>query len=471
MHYDDIPTLKDWMADSYNFASVGGRVAAIRAALGTAAGPAAAAPSARSAELLAIDALIGDYPRALSPMSKINFLTQLERAIAAWIAANPNHHFPLSMAELKRCVDRKLALRNTASRYNRVTCIGFKIGCNYDKATNTIHPNWQQNTNYWRYSDTDRLDMQAKAHDLWNAIVAAHASLATIPIADDDRNLKIFMAPEFYFRGRNGAYSPDIVADIIPFMQTLGTKDGIYKDWLFVFGTAIAAVQTEETYCPTCNSTQNIRFVRNDHDFSRTTPKCTLHPAVLPITDTWGAEIHNVALIQHGALTHLVAKEYISHIDFRNSPHTGVPTIRKESDGNYLRAIPIQGSRDALHYNGPVGAIKNDERAGGCIFSIDGLTIGLEVCLDHERGGTVGSYGRAADYMGTIQILLIPSYGMSIGTGLHCKPNGICFGVDGMVRGSAEVKINNGAGGSENWWIVNAPMGELAVYNPINIPS
>ena len=49
---------------------------------------------------------------------------------------------------------------------------------------------------------------------------------AAIPaqgIADDNRTLKIFMAPEFYFRGKNGAYTPDIVSAIIPHMRTLGT--------------------------------------------------------------------------------------------------------------------------------------------------------------------------------------------------------------------------------------------------------
>jgi hypothetical protein len=483
MRYEDIPKLATWLLDSNIFASVGStnRVAALRAAWGTAAGPAtaASAPPARRG-LLRIDDLIADYAEVFSPMAKTNLLTELERAIIDWHTARPGP-LPVPMAALKAVVGRKLSLRDRASRYNRAICIGYNIYCNYDKTNHHVHPNSTLNTNYYRHSDNDANDMETKCRNLWNAIVAAHGAvsnlpIATHPLAERERTLKIFMAPEFYFRGRNGAYSPDIVSSIIPRMRALGTANGTYKDWLFVFGTAVAAIETQVTYCPTCGyNNSTIRYDRDPLNPAKTIAKCSLNPAHVPTTGNWGAEVQNVALIQHGGDTHLVAKEYVSGIDYRNAPKIlptdpDRPTVRMPG-GNYLDVSSPQGSRDAYHRRGPAAPIKTDERMGGCIFSIDGITIGLEVCLDHALGTVAAPYGRASAYAGTIQILLIPSYGMSIGTGMHCKPGGIAFNVDGRIVGSSEVKLNlPGAPVQAETQVAAAP-GSLSLFGPFNIPA
>jgi hypothetical protein len=348
MRYEDIPKLATWLLDSNIFASVGSttRVAALRAAWGTAAGPAtaASAPPARRG-LLRIDDLIADYAEVFSPMAKTNLLTELERAIIDWHTARPGP-LPVPMAALKEVVGRKLSLRDRASRYNRAICIGYNIYCNYDKTNHHVHPNSTLNTNYYRHSDNDANDMETKCRNLWNAIVAAHGAvsnlpIATHPLAERERTLKIFMAPEFYFRGRNGAYSPDIVSSIIPRMRALGTANGTYKDWLFVFGTAVAAIETQVTYCPTCGyNNSTIRYDRDPLNPAKTIAKCSLNPAHVPTTGNWGAEVQNVALIQHGGDTHLVAKEYVSGIDYRNAPKIlptdpDRPTVRMPG-GNYL---------------------------------------------------------------------------------------------------------------------------------------
>ena len=50
--------------------------------------------------------------------------------------------------------------------------------------------------------------------------------------------LKVFMAPEFFFRGSDGAYPLGKEADIMERMRKETGKKA-YKDWLFVLGTAI----------------------------------------------------------------------------------------------------------------------------------------------------------------------------------------------------------------------------------------
>jgi hypothetical protein len=44
-----------------------------------------------------------------------------------------------------------------------------------------------------------------------------------------------------------------------------------------------------------------------------------------------------------------------------------------------------------------------------------------------------------AVHSGTIQILLIPSYGMDTGTGLDCHKGGVVFNVDGRGHGSSDL--------------------------------
>jgi hypothetical protein len=80
------------------------------------------------------------------------------------------------------------------------------------------------------------------------------------------------------------------------------------------------------------------------------------------------------------------------------------------------------------------------------VFTIDDITFGLEVCLDH-------GYSRLGDFYDKgvakgdpkVQILLIPSWGMSIGRGkVACVPNGVVFNVDGG-RSDSVVRVFDGA--------------------------
>src|SRR6185369_6324461 len=80
---------------------------------------------------------------------------------------------------------------------------------------------------------------------------------------------------------------------------------------------------------------------------------------------------------------------------------------------------------------------------GGSVFTMDGITFGLEVCLDHMENRLAEFYkvGVAAVGDPKVQIQLIPSWGMLIGKGeLVCvedavKP-GLTFNVDGSRWGS-----------------------------------
>jgi hypothetical protein len=488
MYYKNIPTLPAWLEDSKDFPIVStGRTAAIREAWGT---PQAqllasvkvpptpefianlgrvdsafkiAAPIIR-ASLKEIDELIALYQLAFLPMSKANILNDLRRAIDNWSHKQPR--LPEAMKALKAVVDRDLNLRSPTARYKKAICIALKTGCNYNHAENRVYENSDLNKDYFRWSSNDGVDMQQKCQILWDLIESARAAVARPEMEDDNKTLKIFMAPEFYFRGANGAYSPDIVSEIIPRMRALGTAGPAFQDWLFVFGTAVASIELTEDRCSVCNSSNFIDYKADTINVRSLVAVCTKGARHHVQQHTYAAEVQNVALIQHGANTHMVAKEYSSGIDYiddkvrlrRNKPWKAklVPTV-SAFGGEQNRRHPAKDMK-----------MESDERLGGCIFTLDGLTIGLEVCLDHKAKNRIRQVGRASKLAHTIQILLIPSYGMTIGDGLFTKPNGILFNVDGRGRGSSEVKLNVAPYVSQN---VTLASNFISIYGPFAIPA
>jgi hypothetical protein len=497
MRYEDVPTLETWTRDSAVFATPRstGRVAAITNAFQAQNLPpaqrvhqaqmaASAAPGARVG-LDRIDAQVETYQKAFSPMAKLNVLNDLRREINAWHQAHPGV-LPMAMAALEEMVDRRLKSRAGAARYSDAICIAYHTGCNYEAATGITHgaATAGLNTDYFRHSDDDEADMVHKCADLWAGIEAAKTGISNRGLVDNNQTLKIFMAPEFYFRGRNGAYPIEVVSAIIPKMMSLGTAKPIFQDWLFVFGTAVASFEASITYCQVCPwaGATTVKFERNMAgatlaDRAKTIAKCTVDAAHAVTTGWFGAEVQNVALIQHGSDTHLVAKEYVSPIDYKknvggqsvvgnttSSTVGGVTTTRIDE----MAVLPSLGG----HARPGTMAVQNDERLGGCIFTMDGLTFGLEVCLDHWKANNATGAGRVATQAANIHILLIPSYGMSIGNagnqGIYTKADGIAFNVDGRRQGNSEVKLNAGAYGPQAPIVVS---NRISLYGPFNVPA
>ena len=385
-------------------------------------------------------------------MAKRNLLTDMNYHIRKWetmkgtaVSLQP------SVVALKDAIKQKLKeLSPTAFKYRQVASLGFNVACN-DPA----------NDEYFRFSNNDVVDMEKKCAELMSAIQHAQNMVAGSP-ADNDKTLKIFMAPEFYFRGVNGAYSFDVASRIIPKMGDLGTNKSTYQHWLFVFGTAVAASEEEVTYCPTCKFSPNGVTFNLDSTTGRTQAVCATNPAHKLVTGTFGAEVHNVALIKKGADSHIVAKEYVSHIDYENNKVTVVQDTSSKRTMRTLDVVAPQGSVESR-----IASKFRDERMGGGVFTIDGITFGMEICLDHARPTATG--GRMVEYANSIQILLIPSFGMEI-LFHSCTVGGIIFNVDGHRQESKAVI--KGAAGDPASTLATAPStrGEIEVFGPFPIP-
>jgi hypothetical protein len=208
----------------------------------------------------------------------------------------------------------------------------------------------------------------------------------------------------------------------------------------------------------------------------------------------WPAELHDVKVAKDNNFQYLnsalIYKEYVSAIDFEGI--TSSTWYDKSKDhtislkSNTIVSIPVYGSRDTLGASPQTSnsEINKSGLGGGSVFTIDGITFGVEVCLDHGNDrlfrfyndsykcsncNTVSSYKKQngacpmCNKTGTsvtnsllakagepkVQVQLIPSWGMKIEWGLiNTVPNGLVLNVDGQETSpyyEAAFRLNNTA--------------------------
>lgn len=424
MRYEDIPSLRAWKSDSFSIHR-----------------------TPPDSLVASIDEMLQKYHQSFSPMAKRNLLADLERACAVWKPPKPKNP---AMDALLDVVKRKLTYSGSvAHTYDNVVCVSYNVKTGEFDAKNRVK---------YQGKLDDEQDMLARVSNMKAAINKARGFVPN-PARDDSKTLKIFMAPEFYFRGRYGAYPPEIVSKIMPLLRSGddGTGRPIFKDWLFVFGTAISAAIDARQYCFTCKSGKHIVFERDLINPSKTIPKCSKGSAHNVKEGIYGAIIDNVALIQKGKEDYLVAKEFISGIDFRNAGAGAYVKMLDKDTRRKLKPMPTEGSSQ-----GKIASKFIDERMGGGVFNIDGITFGMEICLDHDA--------KKLKEAGNLQVLLIPSAGMKI---RHWRTisGGVTFNVDGL-RADGNVLVRSGAGvrqAGTSHALVGVP-GKIEVFGPMLLP-
>ncbi len=273
---------------------------------------------------------------------------------------------------------------------------------------------------------------------------------------NDAATLKIYMMPEFFFRGRTGAYSMDEVQEVVAALQDTVKDPNEWSHWMFLFGTIIG--KSFET--------------RKAGFFER------LFGPKYVVDTTKPIEVYNYVLAQKGgfgnvagagpAAAHAVLKEHLSGLDFIKS--------KKSSGGiEWERVEHPKPAREA----GTASEVQVKSYDGNSVFSQDGLTFGVEVCLDHAQKRLKSSQGLPA-----IDIQLVSSCGMSVkDKSIVARTGGYIFLCDGYANydtdtlgfnskvrkiGSAEVDIADtiplNAGDVQVNQIFARGAGEIRVY-------
>lgn len=255
--------------------------------------------------------------------------------------------------------------------------------------------------------DDDDIELRC---ELLKHVINETASNTSVDSSAD--TLKVFMAPEFFFRNGKGAYHFDRVNEILPIMrETVGKQR--FADWLFVFGTAVS-----------------FRKVKKKKKKKKT------------------LRIFNDALVQRGGTVSaalMVRKEYMSGVDFitgykchnchklinENWPmnHSGIV------GGKHVELVPLE-----VHEPSGPGKEENANGNGRGIFHMGGITFGLEVCLDHARKRLRASPPAKGQFYP--QVHLITSAGAVINDdAIACMKDGIIFIAD---AGHTGLNINDG---------------------------
>jgi hypothetical protein len=216
--------------------------------------------------------------------------------------------------------------------------------------------------------------------------------------------LKVFMMPEFFFRGKKGAYTMEQVQAVIKGLQDT-VKGSEWKNWFFVFGTTLG------------------------YSYSG-----AVDPLVDPQQD---AEVYNFVLCQQGGFgddpnagpeaARTVMKEELSGIDFVRLPTSkgGMPA----PDDYQAFLLERVKHLDAAGTRGTSSEVSVKHYGGEGIFDACGLTWGVEVCLDHDK--SVHRL-KSSTNLPNLNFQLVPSCGMSIVDESIVVKTGYVFHVDGL---------------------------------------
>ncbi len=279
--------------------------------------------------------------------------------------------------------------------YTNVQFIGYVI----DTAPQ-VNPDGSQT--YLGLSDPS-LDISARCDLMQRAMQTAYSALQPqsppapqSPPSDLGDTLTVFMAPEFFFRGAQGAYQMDDVQLAVTTLQAMAASDQ-WQDWVFVFGSIVGVSS------PTFN-----------------TPPYDIDPLATK-------EVYNFAPVQQGGIAaqgdtgaRIVMKELMSGVDFIAAAANPGGLLLGDVEHMPASASGMGREQQQVNYDG----------AG--VFSLAGITWGLEVCLDHSDA--VRRLQKSPQLPGDnlIQLQVVPSCGMSIqAQSVITQDGGYVFNCDG----------------------------------------
>lgn len=227
------------------------------------------------------------------------------------------------------------------------------------------------------------------------------------------------MFPEFFLRGPKGAYSTKELIDsdndeedgiLVKFADKLRAMiyDAAFEDYLVVLGTVIVA----ESINPLNSSRawEDELADANDIMYFNFAP------------------VYRGGEDKKGTKQHMVLKQYISNADFLS--RTKLPNPSDFDMHNYAKADQSKILVETF-------AKRNITVVTDNYLKIDGIDIGIEICLDHRMGALWNNL-RTKHSSSLVDVQLVTSAGMSIERGINpLKPGGVVYLTDGEASSAA----------------------------------
>ncbi|NEO55251.1 MAG: hypothetical protein F6K54_20535 [Okeania sp. SIO3B5] len=231
--------------------------------------------------------------------------------------------------------------------------------------------------------DNDSEDIKERINHLFKVI---NEVMVEPTVISDQSVKKIFMIPEFFFRGKKGYYTLNeknsYSDNLLPSLQSF-LKGTTLNNWIFIFGTTVYGWNKgTDTYIYNSSLVQEVGYTLQEEAYK---------------------------------LAHLVQKEFKSKIDF----------IEYESNPYiYLEPMPSNSLGTELQKRG---------YDGSSIFNLSSIPVkvGLEICLDHAKARLKNTTTKPEGK--DIKIQLIPSAGMTIKKeNIAVVNGGYVFNCDGL---------------------------------------
>ncbi|MCG8473635.1 MAG: hypothetical protein MI742_17525 [Desulfobacterales bacterium] len=266
-----------------------------------------------------------------------------------------------------------------------------------------------------------RADLHARCRVLADAMHATLKSPTYNPLA-----VKIFVAPEFFFRGgRAGAYDIGLISDINGIMDSY-VSGPMFKNWIMFMGTAIGSLPGED---PDSMEVFNISLVRKGG---------------VKVAGKVGPQ----GLASQDKDSVLIYKEYVSFVDFQGQQYgsdefySGPQAGQAHLKGKQVRLQGTSGGRDAGGSSTPVNVhgqtaytkkgaaytISEDSATGlggGSIFQMGGFNFVTEICLDHLQKRARSARPKKTHFHIVTSCGMTPKYSVA-------ATGGFFFLVDGM---------------------------------------
>ena len=243
-----------------------------------------------------------------------------------------------------------------------------------------------------------------------------------------DNVLKIVSLPEFFWRGPYGAYTiQEVNTMYVYFAQQLRhlIHDDFYNDFIFCFGTIIAARPISSS-----SKLSNHITINEPPQPLQQQSSSSLHATEM--------EYYNFAPISRGGTNHhsyIVTKQYISNADFLSRSDT-LPNPTEENVRDYADFDPELQTFFEQQAN--ITIVKEN------VIVIDGLRIGIEICLDHRLGVLWNNILTHHHGTALVDVLLITSAGMAIERGPNpIVPGGVVYLCDGSASSAACIRSHD----------------------------
>jgi hypothetical protein len=189
-------------------------------------------------------------------------------------------------------------------------------------------------------------------------------------------------------------------------------KDPAFSNYLFLFGTVIAVAQRNP------DETVSARVQTLD-------PEKLVYANFLPVWTGGPNHIHRF----------LVTKKYISAVDFLNRAKLPNP---RPYNVSFYKHDDFSGAFQTLLKEREVQLVTDN------VLDLDGLKIGIEICLDHRMGALWENLQKSHKSR-LVDLQIVVSAGMAIERGPNpVVPGGVVYLSDGEASSAACYRSDNG---------------------------